>query len=215
MVSKARRSATKCPTEAQEQEQLCKWLTAKNVNYFAVPNGGKRHKRTAQSLKRQGVKAGIPDLLIIDHPMMEIDGEMVRMVGVALELKRQSLRPKEKVADLRDQPFQGASEVQRWWLNKFSERGWLSFVAYGALDAMLKLVSCGVIPVDRFNDEEKMLLNRLGAQLLGEYELENSTHEVDLSSPDQMEGAQLEQEGQNTQTESASDRLEDEADTLQ
>ena len=158
MVSKIRKNRSKYPTEAQEQEQLCKWLTAKGVCYFAVPNGGLRLKRTGLQLKKQGVKAGVPDLLIIDHPNMVVDGETVRFVGVALELKRQSERPKELADDLRDQPFKGATEAQRAWLNKFSKRGWISFVAYGALDAMLKLVACGILPIESFNEEERLLL---------------------------------------------------------
>ena len=92
MVSKIKRNARKYPSEAQEQEQLCKWLSAKNITYFAVPNGGLRSKRTGAQLKKQGVKAGVPDLLIIDHPTMVLDGQQVRFVGVALEAQRQSER---------------------------------------------------------------------------------------------------------------------------
>ena len=212
----SRSTKSKFPTEAVEQEQLCKWLTAKGVNYFAVPNGGKRHKKTAFALKKQGVKAGIPDLLIIDHPMMEVDGEMIRMVGVALELKNQGIRPAVSVEDLRDQPFKGASEAQRFWLNKFSERGWLSFVAYGALDAMLKLVSCGVIPVERFNEEEMLLLNRLGAQLHGEYKLDDLAESPD---PDIADSTSLSEQGEQSASTSPQETdespLEDSSDTPQ
>ena len=158
MPSKMKRNAKKYPSEAAEQERLCEWLNAKNVAYFAVPNGGLRMKRTAASLKRQGVKAGVPDLLIIDHPTMELDGQLVKFVGVALELKRQSERPATPAEDLRDQPFKGASEAQRHWLNKFSQRGWVSMVAYGALDAMLKLVACNILAYEDFSAEERLML---------------------------------------------------------
>jgi hypothetical protein len=158
MPSKRKASAASYPSEAQEQEQLAKWLDGKGVTYFAVPNGGLRAKRTAAALKRQGVKPGVPDLLIIDHAHMEIENEIKRFVGVALELKRQSERPKEAATDYRDQPFKGASEAQRRWLNRFSERGWISLVAYGALDAVVKLVYCNIIPIDRLEPAELVML---------------------------------------------------------
>ena len=158
MPSKMKRNAKKDPSEAVEQERLCEWLNAKNVAFFAVPNGGLRMKRTAAALKRQGVKAGVPDLIIIDHPTMELDGQQIKFVGVALELKRQSERPAAPAEDLRDQPFKGASEAQRHWLNKFSQRGWVSMVAYGALDAMLKLVACNILTYDDFSPEERLML---------------------------------------------------------
>ena len=109
-------SSSRFPSEAKEQEQLVKWLDAKGVTYFAVPNGGLRTKATAASLKRQGVKAGVPDILVVDHARVEMDGEMRTFVGVALELKKQSERPKNLDSeDYRDQPFKGASESQRRW----------------------------------------------------------------------------------------------------
>lgn len=158
MPSKRKARAKSFPSEAQEQIQLCKWLDGKGVTYFAVPNGGLRAKRTAMALKKQGVKAGVPDLLIIDHAHMEIDGQVKTFVGVALELKRQSEQPKETAADYRDQPFKGASEAQRRWLNRFSERGWISLVAYGALDAVVKLVYCNIIPLERLESAELVML---------------------------------------------------------
>lgn len=52
------------PTEAQEQEVFCKWLDLKKLDYFAVPNGGSRHKIEAVNLKKQGVKKGVSDLIV-------------------------------------------------------------------------------------------------------------------------------------------------------
>ena len=206
MVSKIKNNTSKYPSEAKEQEQLCKWLTAKGVCYFAVPNGGLRLKRTGAQLKKQGVKAGVPDLLIIDHPNMVVDGETVRFVGVALELKRQSERPKEMADDLRDQPFKGASEKQRDWLNKFNRRGWISFVAYGALDAMLKLVACGILPVESFNEEERLLLGiELQEQL-------PQSEQPDPHTPDQMEYAELYTQEEDSQRELDQDPQEDDVD---
>lgn len=33
--------------------------------FFAIPNGGKRHLRTAKTLKATGTRAGMPDLVLI------------------------------------------------------------------------------------------------------------------------------------------------------
>ena len=53
------------PTEDQDQESLVNYLDAyhPDLDYFAVPNGGFRSKRTAGKLKKQGVKAGVPDMV--------------------------------------------------------------------------------------------------------------------------------------------------------
>ncbi len=57
-------------TEAQEQTCLFQWAGYQQVEFeelkllHHVPNGGKRDKRTAIGLKRQGVKAGVPDVVL-------------------------------------------------------------------------------------------------------------------------------------------------------
>jgi hypothetical protein len=52
------------PTEAQEQEVLCRWLDLMHIDYFAVPNGGYRNKLEGKNLKKQGVKKGVSDLIV-------------------------------------------------------------------------------------------------------------------------------------------------------
>lgn len=55
-------------SESKHQEAFFAWLSLKypqiNAVAFAIPNGGKRGKREAYSLQRQGVKAGVPDIFI-------------------------------------------------------------------------------------------------------------------------------------------------------
>lgn len=41
------------------------WLLPADAFAFAVPNGGKRDVVEAVNLKRQGVKAGVPDVVIV------------------------------------------------------------------------------------------------------------------------------------------------------
>ena len=55
-------------TEAQEQKFLFQWARMMEQKYpelellHHIPNGGKRNAREAASLKKQGVKSGVPDL---------------------------------------------------------------------------------------------------------------------------------------------------------
>ena len=55
-------------TESAEQRAVIEWANRQTNVYpelallFHIPNGGKRPGRTAAMLKREGVKAGVPDL---------------------------------------------------------------------------------------------------------------------------------------------------------
>lgn len=62
-----RRDVTKGPSEAQIQKAFFEWVRMyPRVDQvtFAIPNGGRRDKKEALNLKRQGVKAGVPDIFI-------------------------------------------------------------------------------------------------------------------------------------------------------
>src|SRR5678815_2720504 len=58
------------PTEEQEQATLIEWVRASSKLYpellllHASANGGYRAKRTASRLRKTGVLAGVPDLLL-------------------------------------------------------------------------------------------------------------------------------------------------------
>lgn len=58
-----------------------------NSEFFAVPNGGKRGFREAQRLKAAGVKAGVPDLIVIN------DG---RAIGIELKAGKTPLSDAQK-----------------------------------------------------------------------------------------------------------------------
>jgi hypothetical protein len=51
-------------TEHRMQAAFCKWLRAKGVFHFAIPNGGARNAITGKRLKDEGVLAGVPDLFL-------------------------------------------------------------------------------------------------------------------------------------------------------
>mgnify|MGYP001562933909 CR=1 FL=1 len=52
------------PTEHEEQAAFCRWLDAKGIGYFAVPNGARVRPAQAKKLKAEGMTAGAPDLVI-------------------------------------------------------------------------------------------------------------------------------------------------------
>ena len=54
------------PSEHFEQVTVVNWLERNGIVFFAVPNGGKRDMRTAMTLKREGVRAGAPDLVLVN-----------------------------------------------------------------------------------------------------------------------------------------------------
>lgn len=88
-----RKPRPSCPTESQEMEMLARYLDAKGYTWCHVPNEGLRNPRTGARLKRQGMKAGVPDVLIFDR-MVVRDGEIhmdkrpLAYSGLAIELKR-------------------------------------------------------------------------------------------------------------------------------
>ncbi len=57
-------------TEAEEQMCVFRWATYMSEQkpelklLYHVPNGGKRDIRTARKLKLEGVKAGVPDIVL-------------------------------------------------------------------------------------------------------------------------------------------------------
>ena len=110
------RTAQKLRTsEEQEQVVLASWLDARGLLWCHVPNGGQRSKATGSRLKRMGVKAGVPDILIFGR------------LNIAIELKRA------------DGALSDVSEAQEWWLEQLEARGWVTMVGYGATDAIAKL----------------------------------------------------------------------------
>jgi hypothetical protein len=54
---------------------------------FAVPNGGQRDKITAGKLKAEGVKRGVPDIML-PLPMRMLLPGAIRFCGLFIEMKR-------------------------------------------------------------------------------------------------------------------------------
>lgn len=105
-------------TEAQEQIFLFQWEGLARQKYpeikllFHVPNGGKRDAREAVSLKKQGVKAGVPDLVL---PVAR-GGHF----GLYVELKVGRNKP---------------SALQLEWIEDLKVQGYFVKVCYGWIEA--------------------------------------------------------------------------------
>lgn len=78
------------PLEHAEQVDVCKWLDYQypDLLYYANPNGGFRHKRTAAMLKAEGVKAGVPDLFF---PSLFFYVEMKRQKGGSVSTDQKTM----------------------------------------------------------------------------------------------------------------------------
>ena len=107
------------PTEAEEQTALFQWaqLMEKQLPpltmMYAVPNGGSRNKLEAANLKRQGVKAGVPDICLA-YPSGGFHGLYIEMkVG------------KNKT-----------SENQNKWLENLMRVGYATAVCYSCNEAI-------------------------------------------------------------------------------
>jgi hypothetical protein len=72
-------------TEHQIQAAMFRAFKARRIwpaVMFAIPNGGARQTVTGKLLKREGVKAGIPDILVIvdgEHTFIEVKTEKGRL----------------------------------------------------------------------------------------------------------------------------------------
>lgn len=105
--------------EAQEQSVLINWCELQKNKYpvldliFHVPNGGYRNKIEASNLKRQGVKAGVPDLFL---PVPN-----KKFHGLFIEMKWGNNKP---------------TENQDKWILKLSEQGYKVNVCYSSIEAI-------------------------------------------------------------------------------
>ena len=110
-------------SEEQHQIWLADWLNMRKLLWCHPPNGGHRNKIVGAKLKAQGVKRGVPDVIIFDPPPK--GGH----VGAAVELKA--------VGKGR------ATQDQKEWLRELGERGWATTVVHGWTEAVAWLESLG------------------------------------------------------------------------
>lgn len=112
------------PPEETEQIALAQWLDLHKVAWWHTPNGGDRNQIVGRKLKLQGVKRGVPDVIIVDPPP-----NYPNTVGAAIELKR---RKGGRV-----------TAEQSAWLNDLKDRGWAVAVCRGVDEAIEFLTELG------------------------------------------------------------------------
>lgn len=116
--------------ESQEQQALIEWSNIQAKTYpelellHHIPNGGKRNIATAARLKREGVKAGVPDLCL---PVPRGGWH-----GLYIEMKA----PKGTV-----------SENQKWWIEALRKQGYYAVVCYG-WEAAKDTITCYMLERD-------------------------------------------------------------------
>ena len=118
-------------TEEKEQMKLAAYLDGQKFLWCHVPNGGHRRKVVAASLRRQGVKPGVPDVLIFAPIQAAI--ELKRVVGGSV------------------------SANQRKWLSALSNAGWETCIARGAdsaIDWLIERVRSEASEANREQDEK-------------------------------------------------------------
>ena len=101
-------------SEDEEQQKIIQWAELMSNAYpdlqmlYHVPNGGSRNRVEAAKLKRMGVRAGVPDL-VLPVPRKGY-------AGLYIELKVGENRP---------------SKNQKNWLEKLALQGYKAVVCYG------------------------------------------------------------------------------------
>lgn len=114
------------PSEEAEQAAVVRWAAFNEVRLpelawlLHIPNGGARNAATGAMLKRTGVRAGVPDLLL---PCPRVRAEGGSWHGLFVEMKR---------ADHSNSP----SHEQKRWLDYLRRAGYMVVVAYGAEQAI-------------------------------------------------------------------------------
>lgn len=104
-------------SEASEQRSVIEWAGYAHVPIFHIPNGGSRDRREAYQLKLQGVKAGVPDLMV---PVARGGYH-----GLFVEMKRSD--------------GGSVSAKQRAWLDELSRQGYMAVVCHGAMEAIARI----------------------------------------------------------------------------
>ncbi len=129
--------------EESHQITFMEWLAKQYPDVykvtFAIPNGGKRNLREAARLKQQGVKPGVPDILVA-YPVKRTYNEpctgglqiitVESFPGLFIEMKRpiEPLKPKPTIS--------AAQKAMMSWL---SAKGYKCVIAYGFEDAVISL----------------------------------------------------------------------------
>lgn len=99
-------------SEHDEQVAFCQYLDFVHVTYFAVPNGSNKSMTARRKFKAEGLKPGVPDMVLLFE-----GGETV-----FIEMKRKSGGT--------------VSKDQKEWLERLRVLGFDAYVCKGAKEAI-------------------------------------------------------------------------------
>lgn len=99
--------------EADEQKIIAAYLDYSNLLWFHPANEAKRSAHLAAMLKAQGLKAGVPDVCILEP--------VGAKHGLFIEMKYGANKP---------------TAEQKKWLSRLSARGYATAICYSADDAI-------------------------------------------------------------------------------
>lgn len=113
----------KCPTESQEQQKLVmklRWMHP-DIQFFAIPNGGKRNPGEARKLVLEGVEPGTPDIFIA-APKNGSHGLFLELKRSDKSLSKTSIEQINKHKMLKSKGYQvevcyGCDEAYKTFLN--------------------------------------------------------------------------------------------------
>lgn len=127
-------------SEHSHQAALIQWCALNRQNeprldlLFAVPNGGERNVIVAGKMKAEGVKTGVPDLMLpVPAPTQFAVPTSVWYHGLFIEMKKPAARLKRAPAHVWDTG--GVSTEQVKWLNALTAQGYKCVVCYSWLEA--------------------------------------------------------------------------------
>jgi len=102
----------KCASEHDEQVTFCQYLDFVHLTYFAVPNGSNKSMTARRKFKAEGLKAGVPDMVILIEGGKTVFIEMKRKTGGTV------------------------SKEQKQWLERLRVLGFDAYVCKGAKEAI-------------------------------------------------------------------------------
>ena len=112
--------------EPEHNHQVALFVWASTIRELqlmhAVPNGGYRHIRVASKMKKEGVKAGVPDIFL---PVSKGGYH-----GMFIEMKV----PKTATT-IKTYP----NKTQKAWLSELNKNGYHAVIAWGYSDARDKI----------------------------------------------------------------------------
>ena len=131
---KKRRAKSDIPTEREEQVKLAKYLDSLGLLWCHVPNEGhggygKGAQIKGARLRAEGLKSGVPDVLIFNQCSVVSDKEELHRSGCAIELKRQK--------------GGRVSDSQKEWLAGLRRAGWVAEVCNGFEEAQKLIKELG------------------------------------------------------------------------